>query len=117
MFYAKIKASKQLPILRRFFGYNGRTLVLTEGETARISNYWDDGCCAYPQAFSVETLKPADDYFNENFTPMPMPYGGMQAGSLKLSPGYGLVEHVYSGQRQYLRVTLHPSEDRSDWIG
>ena len=119
MFYAKVKASKQLRALKGMFpSYKGRTVVLRSGETARIHDYWDEGCRAYPVLFEIGTLRhPAGDLWGRLFTQQPMPYSGMVAGSLRLEPGIGLAEHVYSGSRQYLRVTLHPSEDKSEWIG
>jgi len=120
MFYAKVRAKEQLPALKRLFpSYKGRTVVLTEGEAAYISDYWDEGCRAYPKLFyppdpSVD--KAWYGHWERLFTPQPMPYSGMCTGSLKLEPGIGLAEHVYSGDKQYLRVTLHPTEDRSRWI-
>lgn len=116
MFYAKVRAKAQLPRLRDMFGsYKGRTVVLTEGESAHIHDYWDEGNRAYPQLFDVATLRPVP-WESGTFEQQAMPYVGMRAGNLRLTPGIGLAEHVYSGIRQYLRVTLHPADDRSTWI-
>lgn len=118
MFYAKVKATKQLPLLRRLFPeYKGRTVILCDKETAPISDYWDEGHRAYPKTFVVTTGQYAPVHWDHNFTMQTQanPFY-LRTGTLTLVPGIGLCEHVFSGTRQYLRVTLHPSEDKGPWI-
>jgi hypothetical protein len=117
-FYAKVRAKLQLPKLKALFpDYRGRTVVLTEGETVRISDYWDEGHRAYPAVVYLEGMKRVYAWPDEDFTLQTQgnPYHA-RMGTLTMRPGRALVEHVYSGTRQYLRVTLHPSEDRGTWI-
>lgn len=116
MFHAKVKCSKYLSSLRAFFPqYKGRTVILVEGETAHISDYWSEGHRAYPRVFDLMTMRGTDmePWFKRQ--QQGNTYGA-NIGEVTLAPGIGLVEHVYSGIRQYLRVTLHPSDDKGDWI-
>lgn len=119
MFHAKVRAAAYLPILKRWFGYKGRTVYLTEGETAHISDYWSGGSRAIPQMFVISNdgtrIVPTDmlDKFEQQEQGNPY---HQNIGTLRLAPGFGLAEHVFSGTRQYLRVTLHPSDDKSRWI-
>jgi len=117
MFHAKVKASKFLPILKRLFDYKGRTVYLCEGETAHISDYWDEGCRAYPVLFNPITGMRLLNQWELLFKRQEEnnPYHA-DIGTVTLEPGIGLAEHVYSGTRQYLRVTLHPTEDRTEWL-
>ena len=119
MFHAKVMAKRQLPLLKRWHSYNGRTMYLCDGESAHISNYWNEGNKAIPVLFNPHTMQPFAS-FDKYFTRQTIgnPYNA-EMGTLKLEPGIALVEHVYSGIRQYLRVTLHPADFaalKSDWI-
>ena len=116
-FYAKVKATAKRSLLKRLFpNYRGRTIILVDGESAPISDYWDEGSRAYPRLIFLRTGIDAD--LNRLMTQQIQgnPYGA-RMGNVPLVPGMGLIEHVYSGTRQYLRVTLHPDEDKAEWIG
>ena len=113
MFHAKVRAQTQLPLFRRWFGYKGKTVYLVEGETAHISDYWDGGCRSYPRMFSLVTM--AQVSMEIELQSQGNPYG-LTIGTVQLTPTIGLVEHVFSGTRQYLRVTLHPDTPKGEWI-
>lgn len=123
MFHAKVRAATQLPMLKRLFpSYKGRTVYLVEGESAHIHDYWDEGSRAIPMLFhpTVGRFLSCAQQWNRLFTLQVQgnPYNACM-GTLKLESGIALCEHVFSGTRQYLRVTLHPidfAQLKQDWI-
>lgn len=120
MFYSKIKATKYRHLIKRLFPeYKGRTFILTEARCTRISDYWSEGHRAYPRLFNPQTGLPLalsvsqHPAFRQQTQNNPF---NQIMGDLDLSPDLGLIEHVYSGTRQHIRIVLHPDTPKEDWI-